>query len=401
MATFQSNSRTLVAFSCRVAALLMVAAVLAPAHARAQATLGSPTAVFPEDFGAIQTIRELPDGRVLVADPLSNALYAVDMDAGTRVVIGREGEGPEEYMQPDAVWPLPGGFTLLVDLGNGRLTTLDADLAFVDSRPIATGDPRPGGDSPLVIAIPVAVDAAGNIYTRAVGMGLGGAIPDSSAILRISEQGVDTVAMVKPQDRKRTESGGANNRNVSISPVPLSPEDAWGVAADGSVVLARSLDYHIDWVGTDGAMVSGVPHPLDLVRIGTPEKEEYLAAQGRSGGGVGISVSIGNGEMQMGFQRGGGGGSREIDQYEWPDRKPPVYAGRIVVDPLNRAWVQRHVDAGDPSTYDLFDRSGSLTVTIELEHGKRVVGFGSNSVYVVAYDEFDLNYLEKYSLPSR
>jgi hypothetical protein len=206
--------------------------------------------------------------------------------------------------------------------------------------------------------------------------------------------------MVKPQDRKRTESGGANNRNVSISTVPLSPEDAWGVAADGSVVLARSLDYHIEWVGTDGTMVRGVPQPLDLVRIGTAEKEEYLTAQGRSGGGVGISVSISNGAMEMGFQRGGGGRGREIDQYEWPARKPPVYGGRIVVDPLNRVWVQRHVDAGDPSTYDLFDRTGSLMLTIELDHGKRVVGFGTNSVYVVAYDEFDLNYLEKYALPS-
>ena len=393
MAQSQSTSRLLVAF-------LTVAAVSVPAHARAQTTLGAPTAVFPEDFGSIQTIRELPDGRVLVADPLSNALYAVDMDAGTRAVIGREGGGPEEYMQPDAVWPLPGGATLLVDLGNGRLTTLNADLAFIDTRPIATGDPRPNGDSPLVIAIPGGVDAAGNIYTRAVGMGLGGAVPDSSAILRISEQGVDTVAMVKTQDRKRTESGGANNRNVSITSVPLSPEDAWGVAADGSVVLARALDYHIEWVSTDGTTVRGAPQPFDAVRIGTPEKEEYLAAQGRSGGSLGITVSIGNGEMRMGFQRGGGGGGREIDQYEWPDRKPPLYAGRIVVDPLDRAWVQRHVDAGDPSTYDLFDRSGSLTATIELGHGKRVVGFGSSSVYVVTYDEFDLNYLERYALPS-
>jgi len=58
------------------------------------------------------------------------------------------------------------------------------------------------------------------------------------------------------------------------------------------------------------------------------------------------------------------------------------------------------VDAGDPSTYDVFDRTGSLVRTITLDHGKRVVGFGGDSVYVVAYDEFDLNYLERYALPS-
>ena len=55
-------------------------------------------------------------------------LFVVDMDAGTRAQVGAEGQGPEEYRQPDAVWPLPGDSTLLVDLGNGRLVVLGPDL---------------------------------------------------------------------------------------------------------------------------------------------------------------------------------------------------------------------------------------------------------------------------------
>jgi len=46
--------------------------------------LGPPDAVFPEDFGYVHTAVELPDGQVLVADPLGKALYRVDMDDGTR-----------------------------------------------------------------------------------------------------------------------------------------------------------------------------------------------------------------------------------------------------------------------------------------------------------------------------
>jgi hypothetical protein len=37
--------------------------------------------------------------------------------------------------------------------------------------------------------------------------------------------------------------------------------------------------------------------------------------------------------------------------------------------------------------------------TVLLESGRRVVGFGRGTVYVVAYDEFDLNYLERYDGP--
>ena len=103
----------------------------------------------------------------------------------------------------------------------------------------------------------------------------------------------------------------------------------------------------------------------------------------------------------MSFQRGGAGGQgREIDRYTWPDRMPPIYGGRLPVDPSGRAWVRRHVKAGAVSTYDVFDREGRRVGTVTLDPGKRVIGFGTGVVYVVAYDEFDLNYLERYAMPS-
>ncbi len=93
--------------------------------------LESPQAVSPQDFSYFHTVRELAGGDVLVADPFSQALFRVDLDSGTRTRIGGVGEGPSEYQSPDAVWPLPGDSTLLVDLGNARLTTLDPHLEFV------------------------------------------------------------------------------------------------------------------------------------------------------------------------------------------------------------------------------------------------------------------------------
>lgn len=378
---------------------LSILAVL-PSATAGQIEMGPPEASFPEDFGTIQTVRELPDGRVLVADPLSKALYAVDLDAGTRQVIGREGGGPEEYRQPDAVWPLPGDSTLLVDLGNGRLVALGPDLSFGPTMPITVGDFQPG--QPLVLAIPQGVDGAGNLYARVMGGGMGGGpMPDSADILRIDRGtgATEVAARFKIRDMTERRSGGANNQEVALSPVPLSPEDAWGISADGSVVLARASTYQIERVAPDGTASKGSAVPFDPIRIGTAEKEEYVADLGRAGGGIRVGVEMVNGEMSMAFARGGGGTNREIDQYTWPEDKPSVYAGRIPVDLSGRAWVRRHVDAGEPSTYDVFDETGARVATVLLDHGKRIIGFGQKGIYVVSFDEFDLNFLERYAMP--
>lgn len=364
----------------------------------AQIRLAEPQAVFPEDFGAIQTVRELPDGALLVADPLGKALYRVEMETGSRTVVGREGQGPGEYLQPDAVWALPGDSTLLVDLGNGRLSAMGPDLSFGPTQPIALGEPRMG--QPLVLAIPQGVDGEGNVYTRVMG-GMGGEYPDSADVVRIDRQSrsYTPVAKVKIGEVTRTTSGGANDRNVSISPVPLSPEDAWGVGPGGSVVVARSWDYHLEWIGPDGSLTRGPPASHDPIRIRQAEKEEYLAEQARSGGGIRVGVTVENGQMSMQFARGGATEARAVDQYTWPETKPPFYGVRIPVDPNGRAWVRRHVEAGAESTYDVFDSQGNRVETVLLPHGKRVVGFGDGVLYVVAFDEFDLAYLERYPMP--
>jgi hypothetical protein len=379
--------------------LVAILAVCVSAPLEAQVRMERPRVVFSEDFGSIQTVRELPDGRVLVADPLGKALYLLDPTAGTRVLVGSEGQGPEEYRQPDAVWPLPGDSTLLVDLGNGRVVALGPDLKFGPTMPIGLSEPGPGRT--LVLALPQGMDGRGRIYTRALGGMGGGALPDSAAVLRVDRgtRVADTVANFKLPGRTQATSGGANARNVQISNIPLSPEDAWGVASDGSVAVARSGDYHIDWIGPDGRVTRGAPVPYDAVRIGTAEKEQWVAEQGRSGGGIGIGVEIQNGQMTMSFARGAGQ-RQGVDAYTWPDRMPPFYGGRLPIDPRNRVWVRRALTAGSPSTYDVFDRAGRRVSTVVLDAGKRVVGFGNGGVYVVAFDDFDLNYLEIYDLPS-
>jgi hypothetical protein len=172
------------------------------------------------------------------------------------------------------------------------------------------------------------------------------------------------------------------------------------VAPDGSVIIVRAGDYHLERFGPDGSVTRGPAVPFDPVGIRNPEKEEWVAENGRTGGGVGIGVEVVNGIVTMSFARGGSDPDRVIDSYTWPEEKPGFYSGRIPVDFAGRAWVRRHVEAGESSTYDVFDAAGTRLETVLLPNGKRVIGFGTNAVYIVSYDEFDLNYLEKYLMPS-
>ena len=76
------------------------------------------------------------------------------MDTGTADTLGRVGGGPGEYQQPDAVFPLPGDSTLLVDIGRTYLTVIGPDGTFHDGQ--VHGSPTEEG-MPTII-LPDALD---------------------------------------------------------------------------------------------------------------------------------------------------------------------------------------------------------------------------------------------------
>ena len=208
--------------------------------------LGPPDVVFPGDFGYVHTAVELSDGHVLVADPLGKALYRVDMENGRRTVVGSIGQGPGEYRQPDAVWPIRGDSILLVDLGNARLVHIGPDLAFGRSHPIATFS---GDDAPVMV-LPAAVDEEGHAFVSVLG---GYPPPDSGAILRIglTMATVDTIARYKLREYEITET----DDGTYVIPIRMSPQDAWGVAPDGSVVIVRAGHYGVNWFLPNGIVI--------------------------------------------------------------------------------------------------------------------------------------------------
>ncbi len=350
---------------------------------------------FPEAFSLVQGLRELADGRVMVADPLGQALVVADLKAGTADTLGNVGQGPEEYRQPDGLFALPGGSTLLVDLGNARLTEVLPDGSFGETTPIAQGEPGTGS---LLIIFPRGVDSEGRIYFRPFGGRPTPQLPDSAAVVRWDKVAgaMDTVVQVKLPEMKRSTQGGAGNQNVSIMPVPLSAEDAWAVGWDGRIAVARAGDYHVEWVHPDGRVVRGSPVEYEPVRIRRADREEWLESLGN---GIRIGIMANNsGERRMSMSRGGGdfGDGPDPDSFEWPDHKPAFTSNGVWVTPEGDMWVRRHVPAGEPLRFDVFGADAQLKGEVTLPAGRDIVGFGTAAVYVVRTDDMGLQWLEQY-----
>jgi hypothetical protein len=355
--------------------------------------LGEPVAAFGEPFSLVSGLRELQDGRLLVTDALEGALYVLDADLSSATRLAREGQGPDEYRQPDALNPWPGDSTLMTDLGNGRMTIVAPDYDFARTIPAVQQEAMG-----LQIVLPEGVDATGNLYYQPRG---DGTIRDTADVVRWSpETGGDpvSVARVKLSDVTERTSGSGGNVRQEVRAVPLSPMDGWAVAPDGRVAVVRAGDYHVDWMEPDGRVVSGPPVPYEPVPVRTADKEAWVERM--SARGVMMMVTNENGNLSASMRRGGGRGGPAIDSYQWPETKPPFEAGSVRVAPDGHVWVNRYVPAGDPPIIDVFDARGRRVAVLELPERREVVGFGEASVYLARGDDLGFMWLEKYDHPS-
>ena len=246
--------------------------------------------------------------------------------------------------------------------------------------------------------IPGGSDDDGNIYFTGSPYGPSG-VRDSIELYRVrpGTGGPQMLAMLKAPDMNVQTTGGANNQNVSVQPIPLGAADTWGVAPDGGIYIARVRDYSVEYHGAGGAVRKGDAVDYRPVSIGMAEKEEWSDERARNGG-VGVSVQVENGRRQVSMSRSTGRRS-DLNALEWPERMPPFAAARIRVDPDGNGWVRRNQKAGEPALYDVFDTTGRLVRSVRFGPGRTLIGFGDGTLYAARTDEFDQQFLERYDLP--
>lgn len=355
-------------------------------------------ATYPEPFSFLSSVRERADGSVMAADPLSQVVLRLDLSTGAADTLGRVGDGPQEYRQPDQVFRLPGDSTLLVDIGKVQLTVIGPDGTFHTGMKMASATEN--GDFQVIV--PRFVDDVGRLYyTGSVRMGEGP--EDSTLVARYDRatETADTLGWVWRPAPRVTRSGD----RVSVMSTQMAARDDWAVGPGGEFAIVRAEDYSVAWHFPDGRTVSGPPTPAETPKIADQDKYAYL--EERSSAGLMMMVSSSSsGAMDMTMRRGGQGmlaDEPNLLDYEWAEEFPAFRPDRARVTPEGRLWVERWLPADRTPQVDVFDTDGTRLGTVDLPEGRGVLGFGTTAngdpaVYLVRTDEFDLRWLERYRI---
>lgn len=359
----------------------------------AEAVLGE------KEFSWVKSVRELPDGRLLVSDGIERFLYVVDFRSGEIARIGAHGDGPGEYQWPGYLYALGADSTLFIDSTVHRWFLLVGDRIVKSLDRYALMPILLGGG-----AEPWGVDWSGRVL-GAEGFARQPGVPDyaqtqadsirvllsgssflgSSAQIEVGR--FDTIAEVGGQGLAGVlvEQGLRPMQRIS----QLATQGQAWLFRDGWIAVAHPDPYRVDWRRPDGQWIHGAPLPFRPVAVTHEEKCFRLSR-------VTLYTEC------------------LLDRFPvpWPRHVPPFVMSRLRsvtpgATPLRPApggmlLILRTPTLEAPGNrYDLIDRSGALRGVFRLPVDQTIAGFGPSSLYVVRKDAMDLQTLSRHPWPLR
>lgn len=340
-----------------------------------------------EMFGRIGSMAVTSDGTIWVEDSQVPIIRRFSPDGTFLGNVGREGEGPGEYLRMQGMKPMPDGGVAIWDPRNTRISVYEGDGAFVTSHRVPAA---------LFAAEVFQVDTAGFFYVRTLTHRP--VTPDQDpdyGWIRISPDGevVDTLP-VPPRDQL---GGGfvlATNQGY-MRPFPI--ETMSTVSPHGYLVTARNSDYAFTRPLPDGRIlkVSRDYEPLSVTR---PERDQWLAF------------------VRM-FEEAARDQGRTPAYGPIPDRKPPFQW--IWADEEGRVWVSRYAEAehhpltdeeraarGDrpalewrqAPVFDVFEADGTFLGQVRLPPNTRIAASRGDRLWAVTTGEFGEAYVVRFRI---
>jgi hypothetical protein len=376
------------------ALLLLAARVPAIAQQVPVQQFSRPEVEFPDPFDQVTAVRELRDGRLIVADLFARTVSLVDLKSGSATVIGREGQGPNEYGFPTGLVALPHDTTWVVDPAQSRFLVILPD--GTPSGTVAFPDEFGG------MARVKGADARGRIYAQGTGFTFGPgsdprALPDSAPVVvwDRAARSVTPVGKVKLPAVAVSTSGGAGSRSVMMRQQPFPLADDWSVTSAGRVGLVRSGTYHVEWSAPAprvGPAVAFTPVPVT-----NADKKALADRMKDRRGAFRVTRTDGNSSGQ------GSSAPPPAEpaepQVDWPEQKPPFVPSSAITSPEGELWVERSQPAGAPELLDVFGPAGKLLRQVKMPKDTRLVAVGVRGIYAARTDADGLWYLQRYSKP--
>ena len=251
--------------------------------------IATASALSTEQIGTINSVRELPDGRVLVNDGLRRRLVIMDTTLKlVEVVLDSLSEIANTYgTRPGSLISFRGDTTLFVDPASLAVVMIDGNGKIARVRSVWRVQDIPWYSQTSGFYGWPGVDAKGRIVYRMPAQPAPPKVapppgvpwiphqPDSAFVVGVhfDTRKVDTLGVIripKQEERVRRTVEGGFSFDMVINPLPAT--DDWAVLPDGRVAFVRWRDYRIEYVNPDGTVTSSEKLPYEWQRM-TDEAE--------------------------------------------------------------------------------------------------------------------------------
>jgi hypothetical protein len=294
------TKRTLCRFVRLTAMAIVPSIALAQENPQQQKpTVGPPiqriataSALSKDTIGTITSVRELPDGRVLLNDGQRRRLVLMDTTLKTvQVVLDSLSEISNAYgTRPGALIPFRGDTTLFVDPASFAMVMIDEhgkigrvrsvwrvqDVNYVSG---LGNFGMPGVDAKGRIVYRIPAQPAPPKVAPPPGVPYFPQPPDSAFVVgvHLDTRKLDTLGVVRiPKQEMRFRQTLEGYLTLDVINNPMPSTDDWAVLPDGTIAFVRGRDYRIDYLKPDGTTTSSQKLPYEWLRMLDEDKERFI-----------------------------------------------------------------------------------------------------------------------------
>ena len=219
---------------------------------------------------------------------------------------------------------------------------------------------------------------------------------------------VDTIATISVATGMRARYDLSYSKIITTTTSsPVSTVDDWAVFSDGTVMIIRGHDYHVEWLTPNGEIGAGKKLPFDWKRLSDDDKQQLLdsarAARAKKAAErkplsterpPSVNLPGGGWVMRVPLQASNGAAvsyslvEEDVPLSEIPDYWPPIRLNAAKADLDHNVWILPTTSAQSKNgelVYDVVNNRGEMTERVRVPAGRSIAGFGKHGVVYLMY----------------